>query len=73
MKEDFVSKICYLIKTAVDVKETSQDTLTKEITEHIQFCQKKCKNFHGREDTLKVCNENALKLICSEKTDTTCI
>ncbi|XP_052800087.1 uncharacterized protein LOC128231374 isoform X2 [Mya arenaria] len=53
MKEDFVSKMCALIKTAVDAKTASHDTLTKEITEHIQFCQKKCKQFHGREETLK--------------------
>jgi len=54
MKEEFVERLCKMIQSAVDSRKETHSELTNEITEHILFCQNKCKNFHGREETLKV-------------------
>ena len=43
-----------MISQAVNEKAKTEDLLVNEIYQHISFCQNKCKDFYGREDTLKV-------------------
>lgn len=54
LSEEFVEKMCSMIHDAVQKKKRADGPLVEEIVQHVQFCQEKCRNFHGREDVLKV-------------------
>ncbi|XP_069134939.1 NACHT domain- and WD repeat-containing protein 1-like [Argopecten irradians] len=55
MSEDFVQKMMTMITKGIEerLSEDRSDPLETECLQHIQFCQEKCKNFHGREATLQ--------------------
>ncbi|XP_053395163.1 uncharacterized protein LOC123524131 isoform X2 [Mercenaria mercenaria] len=53
LSDDFVAKMCSMIHAAVQEKKRADGPLIEEIVQHIQFCQEKCRNFHGRDDVLK--------------------
>ena len=54
LADDFVEIMASMISEAVTEKTKSEDLLVNEIFQHISFCQNKCRDFHGREDTLQV-------------------
>ena len=54
LADDFVQIMSSMISQAVNEKAKSEDLLVNEIYQHITFCQNKCRDFHGREATLKV-------------------
>ena len=58
LAEDFVQILSTMISQAVNEKAKTEDLLVNEIYQHISFCQNKCNDFYGREDTLKVIQED---------------
>ena len=56
MTDDFVNVMCSKIEKAIQehAKSHKIDPLYEECIQHILFCQAKCQNFYGREETLQV-------------------
>ena len=55
LADDFVEIMSSMINKAVMEKAKTEDLLVNEIFQHISFCQNKCRDFHGRDNMLKVC------------------
>lgn len=56
ISSDLQAKLTSMIDSAIQEKSTAKinDSVFAEVLQHIQFCQSKCENFHGRTATLKV-------------------
>ena len=53
--DDAEKKLKQLINDMIRAdKKNTQDNLRLEVKQHLLFCQSKCADFKGREDTLKV-------------------
>ncbi|KAK3084596.1 hypothetical protein FSP39_016054 [Pinctada imbricata] len=59
MTEGFIDLMCSKIDSAITEHSKSHkvDPLYEECIEHTLFCQTKCENFYGREDTLQKIKE----------------
>lgn len=53
MNHGFVERLSSMIKSAIQQKNSSEDPVLEEVIQHTQFCQEKCRLFHGRDDVLK--------------------
>ena len=62
MSADFTEKMIGMIDSAVRKKSTKEDRVVDECLQHIKFCQIKCQNFHGREETLEVKTKHLVEI-----------